>query len=342
MKIGYLFLPLLLVFFLIAEEKGTQQQSSLPLPKKEQPKEKQMETALTPALPPKPPSLRERIRKARHPKSKVFFHSPPRPFLKVGERAAQILTAQAEQCDMEKISQANRHLASYAMEIIIHDEKQQRFLIIQEKEGSYRGSGVYVLRCGKALPLVIQAPHSYFDLNTAGISYKIFRESKARWLMTNSLHRYRSYENESADNSFHPADVAHNPNSLFQAIVKGIFSVAPKLIFLQFHGFDSAWRNTDVVLSDGHLQNQIWSQKLKQYWQPLNFKVMIFGTEIQDLGGTSNSQSRFLKANGGHFLHVEMSGALRKKLVRKKAFRKPLLTALEQIIQPVTEGIVGP
>ncbi len=273
-------------------------------------------------------ALRERIRESRHPKEAPRFLVPSKKEREVLRRVFAELTAGAGTCAKADIDKAALELKPLSMEILPFEEKSERFLIVRETPPAYRGSGVYVLRCGKARPLVIQTPHSYFDLNTSGLGYKTFRDSRARWLMSNSLHRYRSRKDEKPADREHPADAAHNPNLLFQAATLGALKADPSLIFVQLHGYDSGNHAGDVILSGGSRRRSDDAVRFRDAWKPPAWKVLVYGKDASTLGAATNSQGRAINAADGRFLHIEMSPNVRKTMVTSRKNRTPFVKAL--------------
>jgi hypothetical protein len=276
-------------------------------------------------------TVRDFIRPVRHPKEEVVYHSPSGALFGAAERAAALLDGDAEQCSAETMEKAQKILAPMGMEVIDFTFKKVRFLILREVKETFRGSGVYVLCCGRTEPLVIQAPHGYFDLNTATLGYRAFRRSKARWFMINSLQRYESRDMETRTEEFHPTDPAHNANSLYQAVTLGILKTSPHLLFVQLHGFDASWRNTDAVFSDGRTEPQIWSEKLAKAWKQNKWRMLVFGRQFKGLGAPTNVQGRAINLAGGRFLHIEMSLEMRRWMVRSAENRKRFVRALIRV-----------
>ena len=61
--------------------------------------------------------------------------------------------------------------------------------VLHEAPGTERGAGVVVVRRGEALPLVVQAPHTFFDSHTLDIALSAFDALRARALQVNTTHR---------------------------------------------------------------------------------------------------------------------------------------------------------
>lgn len=202
-----------------------------------------------------------------------------------------------------------------------------QIFIIKESHPGFHGGGLYLIRCEKAVNLVIQAPHSYFDLNTGKLATLLFFESQVRGLFLNTIHRYQSEPGEKKEDPVHPADVAHEPGSWFHAATVGAALGLSSLRFVQLHGFEQRKSRSQLILSSG-LRNhppRILSQGLNAHFAPLE----TFGMNGKILGATTNVQQQALnQMRPGRFVHLEMTRPLREKLIDSVELRKHLLEAL--------------
>ncbi|XYH93026.1 hypothetical protein ACMHYB_34870 [Sorangium sp. So ce1128] len=62
--------------------------------------------------------------------------------------------------------------------------------VLSEDGPRRRGVAVVVLRAGPAAPLIVEAPHTFFDRGTLPIALAIFEAQRARALIVNTSHRY--------------------------------------------------------------------------------------------------------------------------------------------------------
>ena len=53
-----------------------------------------------------------------------------------------------------------------------------------------RGAGALALRVGPATPLIVEAPHTFYDQGTLPIAISVFTAQRARALLINTAHRY--------------------------------------------------------------------------------------------------------------------------------------------------------
>ncbi|MCC6556180.1 MAG: hypothetical protein IT372_24735, partial [Polyangiaceae bacterium] len=53
-----------------------------------------------------------------------------------------------------------------------------------------RGAGALVLRVGEAAPVLVEAPHTFFDQGTLQMAASTYAAQRARALLINTAHRY--------------------------------------------------------------------------------------------------------------------------------------------------------
>ncbi len=275
-----------------------------------------------------PTRLREILRDARHPATAPRFRPPTAAERAALEAAIVVLEARSSAPPALAAAAATPSLAPAGFEAVPVMTRRARFVVLREREGQRTGGGAYVMRCGPSENLAIQAPHTFFDLNTFGLSERLLRETHARWLLVNTLHRFRATPDEVRSVPPHPADVAHNPELLFQAATLAIQRARPDTLFVQLHGFDSAYRQADVVLSDGRRGENPLARGLAELWTAAPWRILTYGKDIRDLGARANVQARALNERGGRFLHIELAGSVRRALVRSKPLRRALASAL--------------
>ncbi len=180
------------------------------------------------------------------------------------------------------------------------------------------GGGYFAWRCGPASDVVVQAPHSFYDLDTAEIVRDMFADVSVRGAMWNTVHRYRATPSEQPEDALHPADVAHQPASLFQTWTLAAAEAWPSLRVVQLHGFAGSEAVGDVVLSsgvEGAAPTRV-AERLRGAVGPLSdgeaATVQVFGLDTDLLGATTNAQARALAGGGGEtFLHLELAREVR-------------------------------
>ncbi|QSQ23835.1 hypothetical protein JY651_02290 [Pyxidicoccus parkwayensis] len=222
---------------------------------------------------------------------------------------------------------AEKLASSVGFRLEVWQGKQDTFWVLREKPERLRGAGAYVIRTGHATDDVVQVPHPWFDKGTEGIGVGVFscgsRGQRPRVFMTATAHRYHGNPGETPEDPEHPADVAHNPDHLFQEVTDLVARSlsAPRVV--QLHGFGTA--KTDegrrekslvAVVSSGTREPTTWARqvtkRLVKFWGE-GARLYPEGTQV--LGGTQNAQGRLLQAyDCAHFLHLELSAQARKSL----------------------------
>jgi hypothetical protein len=198
------------------------------------------------------------------------------------------------------------------------------FTVIQEHKNKRTGRGLYVFRQTGGLPILLQAPHSFKDLYTGQIVRRLLLEKNYKAAAWNTVSR-----NE--------GDMAHLDNTIFQAFGRAFAKVYSTGTIIQWHGFAQHKRQTengrtaDIILSPTTQKpsKRIFnlSQCLKS--QLTDFVVRIYPFEVNELGGTKNSNAIDLRQRGfNSFIHIELSKPLRKKLRHNQAVRQKLIACL--------------
>ncbi len=225
--------------------------------------------------------------------------------------AVGLLARSANMCPAADLEEANIRLRPY--DFVAERIDLGGVDVIAVHEGrEHRGSGLLVLRCGNASPLLWQAPHSFFDLHTAEITRQVFLESGARAAMWNSVHRYRSSPDENEDDPVHPADVTREFGTAFHAMTVAVAAADPGLKVVQLHGFAERAAGWDVVVSTGDARRPPFAAA--GALSPLG-KVAAYGKDTDELGATTNVQGRALnRFSLPRFLHIELSPDVRNRL----------------------------
>lgn len=186
--------------------------------------------------------------------------------------------------------------------------------------GTELGAGVYALRTREARPVLVIVPHSFWDTHTLLIGRALFDSLAARALLVNTIHRYRGARcalpgaDDVEKDEYCASDMAHAPDSYFQAVHEGLHSAFPDALTLAVHGFRRAEREPDVILSAAGTDTD-----LAPFLRTLTAlygaeRVRAFPDQIGRLGGTTSVQARYLRRSGGHMVHVELSRELRDRL----------------------------
>ena len=228
-------------------------------------------------------------------------------------------------CETTEWEAARRHLSKASFSV---DEPSNGIHIVQEHPSTQRGGGIYVIRCGKSDNLIIQAPHSFYDLETGRLAIALFVLGNARAVFLNTIHRYRALPREHISDPVHPADVAHEAGSFFHAATVGAAVGDRQLRFVQLHGFEKRRSRARVIVSSGLASSPPleFSRKLEKQLPG----VRTFGHDSKTLGATTNVQGRMLnRQTPGRFLHIELSLSTRKRLLGSRSQQRALLAALK-------------
>lgn len=246
------------------------------------------------------------------------------------QEAIRLLSRSALTCKADELADVTKSLrhSSFQIQEVVLDKI--RFQVIRETPDKKKGGGFYVIRCGTAMrPWVLQAPHSLYDIGTGVIVRKLLLESGARAAFWETIQRYRSHPGERIEDPVHPADVAHEHGSYFQAATIGMRLGDTQLKFIQFHGSAMTQTGYDLVISSGN--KAFLPLSLGANLKTRLGKVGIFGRDTQQLGATTNVQGIALAQSGSKlFLHIEMTNDVRKLLIENKKSRLVLLDALSK------------
>lgn len=211
----------------------------------------------------------------------------------------------------------------------------QNYWVLTEQPTRRRGTGAYLFRVGVAPgdeppALLLQAPHADFDLGTGEIAAELFFHPppgrRPRALFLNTIHRYQMEPGRRQKRTDSPADVAHNPDHLFNVATDAAAGALGTVVVLQIHGFaDALDDSADAAVPAGTLM--VVSAGDKRGSSPLSSAIAaglkeVFGPgvrrfpeESRALGATTNAQMRTLLGRAGaRFVHVESSAELRKEL----------------------------
>jgi hypothetical protein len=198
----------------------------------------------------------------------------------------------------------------------------QRYWALLEAAGRRRGAGAYIVRIAagtSAAPrVVLQAPHAYFDLGSNRLALHMFFADNPRVaaLFTNTVHRYWSPDGEFSRRPQAPADLCHRSDHVFQHATDAAARAIRPLVVMQLHGFaDTDTRPDAIVSAGGTERSPAFIAELARALRPELGDVRRFPEQTDQLGGTSNAQARLLRTTPhGHFVHLELSSRVRRRL----------------------------
>jgi hypothetical protein len=214
-------------------------------------------------------------------------------------------------------------------------ERGSTMLLVKEQGGFRTGRGFYLIRRG-GIPLLLQMPHSFKDENTRRIGYEMALEGKCTAAAWNTVPRWYDENGTRVD-----ADLAHLGASYFTALTRAFLRVRPAGIVAQLHGFAPEKRKSvraaqaDVIISSGRRSvTQAVRDASGCLGKDPSFKVLVYPTDVRELGGTGNAIGRLMGESGNNgFVHLELSGDLRSKLINSAAKRSLLNQCLAGAIR---------
>lgn len=195
-------------------------------------------------------------------------------------------------------------------------------------------------RKGEASTLILEAPHTFFDLGTNTQALKLFSELKARALIVSGTHRCASDRASKCDGRaqvcgkqkrrFKNSDMAHSTQSFFQSAHEYLSMRYEKDWIISLHGMS----DRGMSVSDGTLNDlsekdaatRFGQSLMKHFPEEYVSSCNHWGGAKMDLRlcGTTNVQGRFTNGailpcideapgSSGRFIHLEQSKSVRKK-----------------------------
>lgn len=228
-------------------------------------------------------------------------------------------------------------LASAGLALHEYTVGAQRWVVVFDDSPAWRGTGGYVFRRGPATEIVIQAPHSFFDLRTADLAGQLMSAGNFRGFFFSTVHRHYLLPGATCSNQVDPADVAHVTNSFFYKLTTHYLTDVPMGTIIQLHGMDNAElaaQGIGAVLSSGGEppSEQVIALDAALGDTLAGETVGVYPVDVDLYGATLNIQGRWVRSTDrGHFLHVEMSPTMRASLlvdpVERQRFADALLAA---------------
>jgi hypothetical protein len=151
--------------------------------------------------------------------------------------------------------------------------------------------------------LAIEVPHPRTDIGTEWIGLDLFRAVPGSVLLIAGANRRAAAE---------LADVAHNENSVYQALSVALArSGVPQV---QLHGFaDLNLPDHDIAVSTGTDQPNALAMRVADGLAESGFdECRAWAQRCGRLEGTTNVQAKAAAAHGAAFAHVELSNKIRR------------------------------
>jgi hypothetical protein len=199
------------------------------------------------------------------------------------------------------------------------------YYILRENTPISQGWGTYIFnprlfKAGTAssntIEITVAAPHPLSDTNTERIALELFRQGNRTNTLRQTVaymlagtHRYCTYQGGEWI-----SDVAHNANSIFQAVHEEIMALTIEEV-IQIHGFSATAHPgyPSIVLSNGTPSYPSQFTNLKAVFESPTYSIdtgIYDGTTWEALGATTNVQA--ISAEGkAVFYHTEITNALR-------------------------------
>ncbi|MGE3458590.1 MAG: hypothetical protein AB7O24_25955 [Kofleriaceae bacterium] len=196
--------------------------------------------------------------------------------------------------------------------------------VVREAPRSQHGFGIYMFHAAPippGRPILLQAPHVYFDLRTQSVAAAMFwgRDvpAEVHGLFANSVHRFQQAEGVRGKLRFNPADVAHNSEHPFQNATAVVMTHGP-VVVIQLHGFDGETNETAAAIvsasrPEGSTEES--SRVATSLASALGITVARYPEDTQALGGLDNVQGRLAALfSTTRFIHIELQLGVRKQL----------------------------
>lgn len=213
---------------------------------------------------------------------------------------------------------------------------RETYWVLTEASNSRYGRGIFAFR-PEGKPVILQAPHSFFDQHTDSITRDLFRWSRFRVAAWNSVHRKTE-------------DAAHTEQHYFNALTAATVELSPPPLVVQIHGFSQSQRKTragqraDIIASNGSKVPAPWFHRAALHLHGISYgTVLIYPLEIRELGATTNAQAASLRAIGNdRFLHLELSQELRERLRVSESLQQQMVNDLESVCQIINGSNARP
>lgn len=208
---------------------------------------------------------------------------------------------------------------------VVHFMEDQQMVIIEEHQSRRSGRGLYAIRIPVVDPIMVQAPHRFFDTKTGVITKQLFQRQNIQAAAWNTVHR-KHY------------DMAHQSRSFFNSFTRVMIEKYPELVNFQVHGFDASKREgaqaesaatlaivSNATRSPNKLTKRFAREMKTRFGKD---RVWLYPFETRELGATTNEQASVMRAQGNrNFIHVEMAKPLRDQLLRLPAVQSRLYDA---------------
>lgn len=185
------------------------------------------------------------------------------------------------------------------------------------------GRGLFVHRSG-GLPMLLSAPHQFHDIETGRIAAQLFDDLQVAAAAFNTAPRSLSLPDG------RKTDLGKLEGTHFNLFHLAFHAAYPKGRIVQIHGFaaekrsSQSARSAELILSNGTRHPDPGTVATVECLRRAGFRTLLYPDDVTELGGTQNATlAELLRAGApvGTFLHVEISRAMRDRLVVDDALR---------------------
>ena len=204
--------------------------------------------------------------------------------------------------------------------------------VLEEHPRHKRGAGLVALRPSTGRPILIEAPHTFFDSDTLELALRAFDELDARALLVNTMHRGGDGSQEarrrlalSGESEF---DVAHAKDTFFARAHVVLLQLDPGLATVQIHGFSNDTApGVDVVVSSARTNGDV-RRLAKAIGESTGItKIRTYPDQIDVLGATTNVQAIACREARTPFYSVELSRSVRSRMKEDPEIARRLVQA---------------
>ena len=206
--------------------------------------------------------------------------------------------------------------------------------LLFEKAGARMGRGLFLLCPTRSQGSVLLIPHGFHDRFTAEIGALLAEEGRFRAVAWNTTPRQPTEDDESERVN---QDAEIEIENYFTGLARAVSVLGLPGPMIQLHGFAPYLRSTEAgrraraILSSGSNDpHQSTLDVASCLEHELGDRLLVYPTEVSELGGTQSQIAAVLRAWGRRdFLHLELSFALRKKLLEDSDTRRSLIDCVE-------------
>ena len=243
---------------------------------------------------------------------------------------ARRLRSGARLVQQGSLSEGARELAPLGFRVVRYrDTATGRALVVlaqgRAEWKDKRAWGLYALDAHGSR-VAVGAPHTRADLRTERIAVTIFRRARAGALLVAGAHRYALGRPAGGPA---PADAAHRARNAFHIVHVALRGRGLTTV-VQPHGFDDGEsKSLDAIVSSGTRVAGARARRVHARLTAARLTSCLYrDPDCRDLGGTTNVQGRDTRANGGEFVHVELSRQVRDDAAARDRAARAIAVAL--------------